>query len=319
MAYSTDDLVTAVRRLAYLPDASDITAAEILERADEELTTIIADCMKSSREGFWLTHEDQALSPSTTSYQIPRRALGRGVVGVQMVTSDGVAFTIPQIDPVTGWNGRTVTINSYCYSFQADRIVFPSPPPSGYSLRVQYLRETNRLVPTSSCAAIVQPVSTTSLQLASVLTEWTTGTGYYVDIVRGDAPFDLSYVDLLTNGTATGPTRLTLAPGTPIVTTDFVSTEDNPNARVDYVCQRDTTCYPPLPIAYQPVLAVAVAAQIAESLKDTATAEDLGRRLERRRRAAADITEPRNQEGSRPITRTRSPLRQTVGIGRRWR
>ena len=35
MAYSTDDLVTAVRRLAYLPDASDITAAEILTRADE--------------------------------------------------------------------------------------------------------------------------------------------------------------------------------------------------------------------------------------------------------------------------------------------
>jgi len=316
MAYSTDDLVTAVRRLAYLPDASDITAAEILTRADEELVTIVADCMKSAREGFWLTHEDQALSPSVKSYPIPRRALGRGVVGVQMVTSDGVAFTIPQIDPVVGWNGRTVTINSYCYSFQADNIVFPSPPPSGYSLRVQYMRETNRLVPTSSCAAIEYASSTTSLHVTGSPSTWPVG--YYLDIVRGDAPFDLSYVDLVLSGGA-GTTTILLDPATPIVTADFVDLSTYPNDRADYLCPRDTTCYPPLPIAYQPVLEAAVAAQVAESLKDSETADMLGRRLERRKRAAADITEPRNQEGSRPITRIRSPLRQTVGIGRRWR
>lgn len=317
MAYTTDDLVSAVRRLAYVPDASDITAAEILARADEEMSTIIADAVKAGREGFWLTSEDISFAASTTGYQIPRRALGRGVVGVGMVNSDGVFFTIPQIDPVTGWNGRTTSINSYCYSFQADKIVFPTQPPtSGYTLRVWYLRRPSRLVATTSAAAITKAASTTTLTVTGA-PSWMTAlsTPLYVDIVRGDAGFDALYVDrqatLYSSGTLTVSPAITVA--------DFVDTTAIANARVDYVCKRDETVYPTLPIEFHPVLEAATALRILESLKDTEGAQVCAATLAQRKRAAVDIVEPRNEEGSRPIIRTRSPLRQTFGIGRRWR
>lgn len=317
-AYSTDDLVAAVRRRAYLPDTSDIDAAEILARADEELVTIIADAVKAGREGFWLTREDTSLSPSQTAYQLPRRALGRGVVGVQMVNSDGVGFTIPQIDPVTGWNGRTISITSYCYSFQADKVVFPTPPPSGYTLRVWYLRRPSRLVEVADAAAVSKALTTTTLEVTGA-PSWMTGLvdapPIYVDVVRGDASFDQSYVDQLATDYSGGV--VTLSPG--VTTSDFVDTTAISNDRVDYVCRRDETVYPTLPIELHPVLESATAVRILESLKDLDGAAAENATLRTRKKAAIDIIEPRNEEGSRPIVRIRSPLRQTFGIGRRWR
>lgn len=324
MAYTTDDLVTAVRRLAYLPDAGDITAAEILARADEEMTTLIADAVKAGREGFWLTSEDTPLSPSQTAYQLPRRALGRGVVGVQMVNAQGTAFTIPQIDPVTGWNGRTVTINSYCYSFQADKIVFPTSPPADYSLRVLYLRRPSRLAPVSDGAKIVGVTTSHAIYVSgATVPAWmvalTGGGVMYVDTVRGDASFDASYVDLLTIEYVPDLGGEMLSLSSTIDPAQFVNLTAITNDRADYICRRDETVYPTLPIELQPVLEAATAKRIAISLKDMETAGALEATLHERKRAAVDIIEPRNEEGSRPIVRSRSPLRQTFGIGRRWR
>ena len=320
-AYSTTDFLTAVRRLAYLPDAGDIDATEILSRADDEMVTIIADAVKAGREGFWLTSEDITLLPDTRAYQMPRRALGRGVVGVQMVNSQGTAFTIPQIDPVTGWNGRTTAITSYCYSFQADKLVFPTAPPSNYLLRVLYLRRPSRLVEVSEGAAIVSAANSTQLAVTDVPT-WMAAINsdlppLYVDIIRGDASFDQPYVDLLAIDYNAGLGALTL--GSDIDTALFVDTDAISNDRVDYVCKRDETVYPVLPLELIPVLEAAVSMRILESLKDAQGAEMMGATLMQRKRAAVDIIEPRNQEGSRPIVRIRSPLRQTFGIGRRWR
>ena len=312
MPYTTDDLDAAVRRLAYIPDASDITAAELLLRADEEMSTLIAEEIKAGREGFWLTSEDQALISAVTAYQIPQRALGGGVVGVQMVNSTGTAFTIPQIDPVTGWNGRTTTINSYCYSFQGDKIVFPTSPPTGYTLRVLYLRKPSRMVPTTSAAAIVKALSTTTLQIVSAPATWTYP--IYVDIIRGDRTFDPSYVDLTASSLVS--TTLTVSA---IATADFVDTTAFSNARQDYVCRQEETVYPMVPSEVHRVLEVATALHIAGSMNDAQRVATLSSMLAVRRRAVNDILEPRNQEGSRPITRSRSPLRQTFGIGRRWR
>lgn len=322
MAYTTDDLVTAVRRLAYLPDAGDITDAEILSRADEEMDTLVADAVKAGREGFWLTSEDTALSPSVLAYQIPRRALGRGVVGVMMVNSTGTTFTIPQIDPVIGWNGRTTSISSYCYSFQADKIVFPTPPPSGYSLRVLYLRRPSRMVSVASGAAVVTAPTTTTITIGGAVPAWLSGitvdTPYtYVDVVRGSAPFDPLYVDRI--GTLFSAPTLTLDATTPVDISDFVDTSLYTNARIDYVCRQDETVYPMLPIELHRVLEAATAVRLLESVKDAEGAQMAMATLRERKRAAVDILEPRNQEGSRPIVRARSPLRQTFGIGRRWR
>jgi len=328
MAYTTTDLVTAVRRLAYLPDASDITDVEILARADEEMATIIADAVKAGREGFWLTSEDTPLVPSQTAYAIPRRALGRGVVGVGMVNSDGTFFTIPQIDPVTGWNGRTVTINSYCYSFQADKIVFPTAPPSGYSLRVLYLRRPSQLVPISDAGQIGRAVDAVTIQTFTKpaftqidILDPTRFVGLYADIVRGDAPFDLSYVDLIVTGVtgSSSPFVVALSATTPVDPTAIADYTVIQNDRVDYLCARDQTVYPAVPVELQPVLEAATAVRIAESIRDSEAAAMAQQTLAARRRAAVDILEPRNEEGSRPIVRSRSPLRQTFGIGRRWR
>lgn len=314
MAYTTDDLVAAVRRLAFLPDADDLLTADILALADEEMATVLAQRVSGAREEHWVKTEDITLVSGTLRYRLPRRALARAVRGIVFVsTSTGATSPAWEIDPMRAQPGDGGT-EGRAYYYEDDFVVFPVAPPTGYKLRVRYLRRPSRLVPVASCAAIVKATDTTHILASTVPL---TPAAQYVDTVRGDSPFDLSYVDLGLKGLATLTYELSAA--TPIVVADFVDLASIPNDRQDYICPRDQTCYPPIPAELHASLAAAVARQIAAVKGDRPGAELAEATMQRRLRASTDILEPRDQAGSRPIVNRSSPLRQGRGSARRWR
>lgn len=332
MGFTSDDFVASVRRLAFLPDASDITATDILALADEETLTIIGDRVKAQRGEQWVTYEDQATSPTQLEYPLPRRCFGRMVRGVSFLSSGNVLWHATEIDLVTGADNLPVGVSApYTrggYSFRADKIVFPAPPPPSSTLRVHYLRRPSLLVPVAQGASVVSCGDATTVLVDSVPAWLSTQTQpaeqpppppLYVDIVRGDAPYDQIEVDRLLSFITLSTSNLTFLPQTPLTPANYVDRAAIPNDRVDYVCLRDQTVYPQLPNELFPVLVAAVVRRIMEELGDQAGMAGAADTLERRKKAAEDIIAPRNEQGNRKIVNRSSALRSNGWSGRRWR
>lgn len=319
--FTSDELVEKVARLAFLPDAHELlvnSAAGLLAIADEEIETLISERVKSAREEHWSKFEDIALVPGTLRYRIPRRALGRAVRAISLVNlSNGQVSPLSEIDVAVASaipGTSSFTVGNGVYYIEDDFIVFPLQPPSGYALRVRYLRRPSRLVPVSSAAAITKATDTTHITLATVPAALAAAVSY-VDIVRGDAPFDLMYVDLRAKAISVPGDVQVLDP---IVVSDFVNLTTISNDRQDYLCLRDQTVYPQLPAELHPVLESAVVRRVMGAIRDTAGAEEAQATLQQRASSASAIIEPRNQDRSRPLVNRFSALRGGSAGRRRW-
>lgn len=295
MPWTTDDLLATVRRDGYLPDASDLSSADLLAFGDDELATTFADLMKTSREEYRVTRDDIALVSGTTRYRLPRRALARTVRGISFVDASGNEGPAVELPALESWRyqaNRYGAAQAY-YVFEGDELVLPvAPSTSGTSLRVRYVQRFPRLVLPSACSEIAATLSTTGLVIESDAPAAITTANAKVDIVRGDSPFPTIYTDLVV-GSYVDP-ALTFAVGSTIVVAD-ISVSTAPGSRMDYVCPRDTACYPPLPQEMHSVLALAIVRRALEALGDprvSVVESTLRSRLER----AVNVAEPRNQD-----------------------
>lgn len=325
MIYTSDSLLAGVRRLGFLPDASDLTDADLLEFADEEQATLISAAIKLEREEHYVTSVDYALDGVTRSYPIPTRAMGRMVRGVIYVSPTGITYPCPEVDPVRGWFGRSSSAVAYCHSISGDSINIPGPGPVGWTMRVFYLRRPSQLVPVSEGAAVAYAQDPLTVVVGSVPT-WLASLSFntYVDVVRGSAPFDQLYVDLLAGGYDVTPSRVSLDPTTPVDPANFIDNRDVTNGRQDYICMHEQTVYPAAPAEFFPALEAAVCRRALEAIGDRQGVAVVSETYAKRVEAATDITAPRDESGSRFIVRRGSPLRGGAmrgwGRGRRiWR
>lgn len=295
----------------------DMTSADLLTFGDEELATTFADIMKTSREEYRVKRADIPLVVGTTRYRLPRRAMARTVRAVSYVDASGSECPAQELPPLEAWryevaqhsNARTF------YVFEGDELVLTSAPTSaGSSLRVRYVNRFPRLVLTSACAPIVLAGSTTTITLQTSPPAAVTTAGTLIDIIRGRSPFDASYEDLIIDSFyAPGPI-ITLASSTPVDTAE-ISDVAYVGSDADYVCSRDTTCFPPLPQELHGVLALAIVRRVLEALGDprvTIAEATLRRHLDR----AVNVSEPRNQDRKPRIIDHGGRLR---GARRMWR
>lgn len=313
MAYDSDTLVASVRREAMLPDASDITAADILAIADEEMLSTLAELQKSSQQAYAMTYEDQALSASVLRYRYPRRALAQTIRGVTWLDSAGVEHLLTEMDAE---DGQRFGCEGQYY-VEADELVFHLAIPSGaVTLRWRYMRRPSKLVPLASCELVNSVPTTTTIKVPAG--SQLLASGSYFDIVRGDAPYGLSFVDRLVLSWAS--TTYTLNSATPVVPADFVNLTTIPNDRRDYLCPRDQTCYPPIPNEGFPLLVSRVVAEVLKSTRDAQGASMALDTATRRDAAVRAIIQPRNESGNRTLVNPRSAMRNGAGWGRgrRW-
>lgn len=316
MAWTSDDLVTQVRLEGWLPDADDLSSAQILSLADAQLQSIVSGRLKVAKEEHWVVTED--LSATAQRIRLPRRCLARAVRRLVTVEPSGnvVPFTLISPDDAV-YLGATSTVTPTAGYLEGEHLVLLGTPAAGYSIRVSYLRRPSRLVLTTDCATIYQAAAPATLQahLASVPAGVGTA-GAIVDIVRGEEPFDLLYTDIAVNFSGGSWTLL----GGATIGDDIASPLDiAPGERVDYVCPRDQTCYPPLPSVLWGVLVAATVKAIHVAQQNAERAALADATLQERIADARALMEPRSSLRA-SLVRLSSPLRLAGGGGRPpWR
>jgi hypothetical protein len=196
VAWTTDDLIAAVRLRAQVPDEgedSEPTDAEILRIAHEELISRFVGIIRSARENYLVTSEDIALVEDTQGYRIPRRAHANAVRDVWLVSPTGRTRALRLIDLTDGhyFGGDTGEPGGY-YLSGAKIVLEPTPSSAmdGYSLRVFFYRAPSRLVLASECVAFVSHEGSGVFHISySDLAAFTSDATW--DLVQASPPFDL--------------------------------------------------------------------------------------------------------------------------------
>lgn len=318
MPWTTDDLVSAIRRQAFLPDSASLvdgepgqyTDTELLAFADEELQLHFSALLRAQRDEQRVTSFDTAAAGVALTIDMPDRALARAVRRVHYVDSAGrESAPIAEIAPADAWSfgAELRGPSALGWYFDGDSIKVPAVPSGGW-IRVYYALALPRMVAVSACARI----STTSGLTATVnaTPSWVSASER-VDVVRGSSPFPALNTDLVVQSFTLTTITLTAWP--------FISKVAQPSSlttvRADYICARETTCFPPIPQEWHSALASAVVARVLEGIGDREMLLAARATRDERIDAAVRAATPRNAGRSAAILNASSPLRQ----GRRWR
>ncbi len=299
MGWTTDDLLSAVRRAAFLPDDSDQSDLDLLAFADDELDTLIASTIRPGREGHWLATADQDIVPGTAEYTVDRRALGRTVRAVMAVRPDGSEYAIDPLDPVELRMKfeQGATAEPRWYAFEAETIRLGAvPTETGWTLRLLYLRQPPKLVPTSYCFTVVEPVDTTNITVLETTYPTGLANATLVDFVSGTEPYITYSIDRLTKALVS--TNLELTAGTPVDVTKVIETVLGRQA--DRICMAETTCYPPIPRTLWSALVRGTAAAAMAAVRDPA-AVDMNARALIAKKQAVVVMNPRDNRRSKGI------------------
>jgi hypothetical protein len=260
VAYTTDDLVTDVQRDSYLPVAQrDFSSSVILNIADQELQETIAPALVAFDDGWFLETDDQDFAASTADYVIPRYAMWGKVRRAEALTSSGDPRDLVRLtqEQVGGWDTTgTGTPNAYLVMHDVVR-VYPKPSDATEDLRLWIYRRPGRMVPTTSAAQVSSVNSGTGVVTYTGAPPATFTSSSTHDFYRGTSPFRRI-------GTAKAATAQTGS------TQTFSTTNAALLTAGDWVCVRDETVFPAIPIELHPFLKDLVIRSMARTQGDAA-------------------------------------------------
>jgi len=287
VAYTTDDLVTDIQRDSYLPTAQrNFTPAQLLLIADQELMNGIAPMLVSLDQGFFKEDADQTCVVGQAAYDFDRYAMWTKLRRLELVDTDGeTTIELDQItDEQTGdhssSNGRP-----RAFLFESLRVILYPAPDAAYTLRQKIYRRPGRMVPTSS-ARQVQSVDTGTgvVTYTSAVPATFTSSSVH-DFYRGNSPF--RRIGTAISATAVGGST---------------STFSTANAALlqagDWVCMRDETVFPAVPLELAPHLKDLVIRSLARTQGDAQSYQI--QRQEIIDRARAEMVAPGNRSVGQP-------------------
>lgn len=310
MAYTSDDLVSAVRMRCQLPSATNdgkFTDANILELAYEELLTNVLPEIRKARGNYYVKSVDYTVSAGADSYKIPSRAQGASLRDVTFINSDGTGFSLPEIplEDVDYYktSGSTWWSTAFCYCIENNNVLLRPQPTQAGTLRLRYYDRPGRLVMKSEAMQItgITP-GVNTLFSGDVPAAWTTSNKF--DILAASPTFD-DYAESLT------PTAVTPGAGGSIV---FTGTLDAGISVGDWIALETESPIVQLTVELQPVLISATCVRILESMGDLNSVNTAQALFARQMAQAIAHIQPRN-DGEQPrIINRRGPLR----FSRRW-
>lgn len=251
MAYSSSDLIAAVKRRAFAPTGQNtFPASDILALADEEMETLIVPEIMAAREEYFVTAVDVPLVVGQAAYPIPDRAVGMAVREVKIVDAAGSLEDIPQISPEALSSDGSGTPNAF-YMRDNSIVLWPTPSAANRSVRIYYCRVQSKLIETSA-AAVVSSVVGLTANVSAVPSGWSSADTY--DVIKATGGQEILAQDRAV--TSVGASSL-----------DFAAALPSTVAVGSYVAKAGETPIPQVPKEYRTVLAQAVTVRILKSMR----------------------------------------------------
>jgi hypothetical protein len=294
--YTTADLLTSIRKKAFVPSSQEtFTTEDLLALATEEMNNVVVPKIAKVREEVFVRRDSYALTAQDRAIAIPPRAAGLGLREVSLVIGDS-EWNLPRMDledrvynidpgPNQGFYLQDHTLN-FLGSQTGDIFVY-------------YLLRPGRLIETSA-AGQVQSVDTSTNEVVvnNLPSEWTTSTEF--DVVYQKPGFSTRGLDLAVTGIDTPTKTLTFSE---------LPTDENGDISIEvghWVCEADTSPVPQIPPEFFSYLAQSTAVQVLESLGDADAAKMAMQRLEIIERNVMNLLSPRVQGANKKLTPPRN-------------
>lgn len=186
MAVTSDRLIAGVKRRITMPASQALlTNEDILEIADDIISSRMVPLLESVNQEYFVRVENQPLVASQSEYPIPYRAVGRALRELKLRSSPNNIMNIAMIalEDAQIFQPSALTIGFY---FLGDKIkLVPDPPATisaGQSLEVYYRLPPSKLVPLSN-AMLVTSVSAPNVVVQGVPTGYEAGVP--IDFIQG--------------------------------------------------------------------------------------------------------------------------------------
>jgi hypothetical protein len=278
VAYTSDDLITDIDRDSFQPAAQDhFSPAQKLLIADQEIQQTLAPLLVSLDAGYFLEPADTALVADQDAYDLDRYAMWNKVRRVEILDADDNPRELNFVTPEQR-NGYDTTTSGTPRAFEmrhAQIVLLPAPSGATETLRQWIYRRPGRLVATSEAAVVSSVNSVTGVVTYTAAKPASTFTASSVhDVYRGTSPF--RRVVTAATASASGSTT----------TQTFNAANAAKIQAGDYVCVRDETVFPAIPIELHPFLKDLVIRSMARTQMDAAAYQLARQEIVDRARAA---------------------------------
>jgi hypothetical protein len=298
--YTSQNLIDTIKKKAFIPSTQEtFTDADLLELATDEMRDYILPKIKQTREEYFVTYRDYAVSASVTSILAPDRAVGNAYRDIQNIEGSN-SYKLARLDLEDNIYGST-TGALRGYYLEANKIMLRGNLTG--TIRVYYMTRPGRLVLPASAAAVasITPgVSTTDIVVSTIPSTWSASET--IDMVRATSGFSTLKTDIA--ATISG-------------TTLTVANADVPDdlAVGDWMCLADESPVPQVPPEWYSYLAQAVASQVLESLGDWEALERSNMKMKEQEKNALSLITARVQSQSKKIV---SPYNRGASNNEWW-
>jgi len=265
VAYTSDDLLTEVRRAASLPAAtSGVTPSDVdlLAHGDSEIRDTLVPALIQVREEFYQRIFDITVTAGTAGYRINKRASLSRLNTVQWVGGDGAVVNLDRLEPkrVVELTPIAASGQPWAYYLEGSRVVlYPTPSAAG-TLRLRAMVRPSQLCLSADVAGTNLVISDVSTSAPDYFITTTTAHGITTtavrDIVAGTPSFEHLALDVTVTKSGAG-TFLVSTPTANFTTAPAIG---------DYVTASDKTPMIQLPVEMHPALVELVAARALRSL-----------------------------------------------------
>lgn len=249
MAYTTDDLITELKRDSFLPAAqSQWTPTKFLALADKLVLRRIIPAFLGIGDGFYREYTDVTLILSQAGYDLPRYAILNKIHQAMLLGSDGETLgAMLRKDPpdLKYWNAIG-SGTPRMLRLEGNQIIVSPKPNAGAlttwpSMRVWFYRRPGRMVPVASARTVLSVNTGNGLvtYTATIPSTFTSSSTH--DVYRPTSPFRRAVSAAVATASGASTQTFSLANAALIQAGDTVNVLDE-------------TCYPPCPIEVVPFL-----------------------------------------------------------------
>lgn len=246
MQYTTDDLITGIKRRGAIPTAqATFQTSDFLAMADAEIRSNLLPTILSARESYYSFDVSYSINANNAVYGIPTRAIGVKLQNVFVYDTQSNRYQLNLVDEGDITNPGIPISGNPSFFIKGNNIVLVPPNPSNFvTLTTTIFIRPNQLAQTSVCAQVTAVnTGTGTLTFSSLPASWTTSS--VVDLIKGTPHYDCLAIDQT-------PTSVT-------TTTLVFSSLPTGIAVGDWVALAQTAPVVQIPTEFQPILEQRVA------------------------------------------------------------